>query len=430
VALALFLMFAGGMAGLAAWAIMEPSAPPTLADVLWVEWSARFVPLLGGLIGATIGATYGRMQGSRAHLLRGLFGGLLLGAVGGSLGYQLGGRMAYAVFGNVLQAGAFTLPTILARIMALAPLGAFIGLVLGIPSKSPRRAYQGFIGGLIGGALGGAMFDIVSQLLSGVMVPLRQQPGVGEVEIGAPGRAIYSLVTGAAIGLCAAVVEQMGRRAWLRLRLGKNEGKDWVVDTAHTYIGSAETAQVPLFGDPSVIPFHACVIKRGSRYSLADGGSPTGTVVNGQSIGPSEVPLNHGDVVQIGSFVIEFLLRSGGASPQRDVQRAAQPVPIPVPAPAASPAPTTLVALDGVMQGRRFPLATTGCELGREGAHVQVPDPNASRRHARIAGGPAGWFVEDLGSTNGTFVNGARVGIAPIQVGDVVRLGSTSFRIE
>lgn len=427
---ALFLMFAGGLAGLAAWAIMEPSAPRTLSDVLWVEWSARFVPLLGGLIGATIGASYGRMQGSRAHFLRGLFGGLLLGAVGGSLGYQLGGRVANAIFGNVLQMGAFTLPTILARVLALAPLGAFIGLVLGIPSKSPRRAYQGFIGGLIGGAIGGAMFDLVSQMLAGVMVPLRQQSGVQEIEIGAPGRAVYSLVTGAAIGLCAAVVEQMGRKAWLRLRLGKNEGKDWVVDTAHTYIGSSETAQVPLFGDPSVIPFHACVVKRGSRYALADGGSPAGTLVNGQSIGHSEVPLHHGDVIQIGSFVIDFLLRSGGAVPQRDAVRPAQTIPVPVPAPATTPSPSSLVALDGVLQGRRFPLNAAGCELGREGAHVQIPDANASRRHARIAAGPTGWFIEDLGSTNGTFVNGARVGTSPLQVGDVVRLGATSFRIE
>jgi pSer/pThr/pTyr-binding forkhead associated (FHA) protein len=58
-------------------------------------------------------------------------------------------------------------------------------------------------------------------------------------------------------------------------------------------------------------------------------------------------------------------------------------------------------------------------------------DEFASARHAHIGTGPDGVWVEDLGSTNGTFVNGARVTTRrPLEPGDVVRFGQTELRLE
>lgn len=62
--------------------------------------------------------------------------------------------------------------------------------------------------------------------------------------------------------------------------------------------------------------------------------------------------------------------------------------------------------------------------VGRaEPATVVVDDPSLSRRHARFWRADDGLFVEDLGSTNGTFVRGARVDRAPLLDGYEVRLG-------
>jgi adenylate cyclase len=60
---------------------------------------------------------------------------------------------------------------------------------------------------------------------------------------------------------------------------------------------------------------------------------------------------------------------------------------------------------------------------------IPVFDPTISRRHARLATDEEGIEVSDLGSSNGTFVNGARVEKARIATGDVVSFGKVSFRI-
>ena len=90
----------------------------------------------------------------------------------------------------------------------------------------------------------------------------------------------------------------------------------------------------------------------------------------------------------------------------------------------------TLVATDGPLAGQRFPL-NMPIDLGRECQQVPMGfDSSASRKHARIE--PAGMFVNvsDLGSTNGTFVNGQRVTNATAKNGDIVKVGATNFRIE
>jgi len=64
----------------------------------------------------------------------------------------------------------------------------------------------------------------------------------------------------------------------------------------------------------------------------------------------------------------------------------------------------------------------SGLELGE--------DEFASARHARLELRSDGVWVEDLGSTNGTFVNGERVTAERLAPGDVLRLGGTELRLE
>jgi hypothetical protein len=64
--------------------------------------------------------------------------------------------------------------------------------------------------------------------------------------------------------------------------------------------------------------------------------------------------------------------------------------------------------------------------LGRlHDCDVCIPDKNVSRQHAALVGSADGWGIEDLGSTNGTFVNGEKVSRAPLREGDVIEIGTT-----
>ena len=78
----------------------------------------------------------------------------------------------------------------------------------------------------------------------------------------------------------------------------------------------------------------------------------------------------------------------------------------------------------------------TSIEIGRElvagrDEHLEIPlgaDGYASGRHARLARGQEGDVVEDLHSTNGTFVNGDRLtGVRRLVAGDVVTIGQTQL---
>jgi hypothetical protein len=67
--------------------------------------------------------------------------------------------------------------------------------------------------------------------------------------------------------------------------------------------------------------------------------------------------------------------------------------------------------------------------VGRdEGADVLIDNPSVSRRHAEIRLGDDGWMVEDLGSSNGTFLKGAKIdGPQSIGLGDEIGMGKFSI---
>jgi Inner membrane component of T3SS, cytoplasmic domain len=84
-------------------------------------------------------------------------------------------------------------------------------------------------------------------------------------------------------------------------------------------------------------------------------------------------------------------------------------------------------------EGDEFPLNSAPVTLGRAGQNDLVlgGDEFASARHARIEVRGDGVWVQDLDSTNGTYVNGSRVaGAQRLDTGDVLRVGETDLRVE
>lgn len=69
--------------------------------------------------------------------------------------------------------------------------------------------------------------------------------------------------------------------------------------------------------------------------------------------------------------------------------------------------------------------------IGREDANLTIADPEISRRHVVIRPVDRGVEVEDLGSLNGTFVNGERIGqVVTLTAGGVVRVGTSEIEVE
>jgi hypothetical protein len=85
----------------------------------------------------------------------------------------------------------------------------------------------------------------------------------------------------------------------------------------------------------------------------------------------------------------------------------------------------------GLEPGERFDLFG-GISIGRSSdADVRIEDRYASGIHARVYSRGANYYVEDMNSTNGTFLNGGRLnGEAKLNDLDEVRIGNTEFRFE
>ena len=100
-------------------------------------------------------------------------------------------------------------------------------------------------------------------------------------------------------------------------------------------------------------------------------------------------------------------------------------------APEPRPGPRTLVVTDGSLRGTTLTLGQAPVLIGRAPESTLVLDDDfASARHARIYPQDGGWFVEDLGSTNGTFVGSTRID-DPIRLdaGVPVRVGRTVLEL-
>ncbi len=88
-----------------------------------------------------------------------------------------------------------------------------------------------------------------------------------------------------------------------------------------------------------------------------------------------------------------------------------------------------LVANDG----RTYPLSIGSTVIGRgDQANLRLPDVGISRRHARLDYDGAQVVLTDLGSTNGTMVNGQRVSAVALNPGDMIQIGTTTltFRVD
>lgn len=161
----------------------------------------------------------------------------------------------------------------------------------------------------------------------------------------------------------------------------------------------------------SVSRRHACFEYQDGRLIVRDMKSANGVLVAGARIrGPK--PVSGGDRVKIGSFDVEIIDegREAGAS---------------------EVASARLIALDGPYRGETFALDKEVVSVGRvAGNDIVLEDASISRRHAKVLRKGASWSVEDLGSSNGSTIGGARITKATLTDGDRVGFGDVMFQFK
>jgi len=89
----------------------------------------------------------------------------------------------------------------------------------------------------------------------------------------------------------------------------------------------------------------------------------------------------------------------------------------------------TLAVLEGKDSGKMFRVDHPSVVIGRGEGDIQIDDPEVSRRHVRIVAHGARILIQDLGSTNGTFVDERKISEAEIENRAEFRVGGTRFML-
>jgi pSer/pThr/pTyr-binding forkhead associated (FHA) protein len=171
---------------------------------------------------------------------------------------------------------------------------------------------------------------------------------------------------------------------------------------------------------------HAVISWRDGVFTIADLGSANGTFVNDRRL-TDAFPLAHGDVIRLYVPVLGF---SAIVSPEEEAQARRTGTWIGVPSSEGLP---RLIATAGAQEGTEFPMYQEMMTVGRTTADtawdIALQDRAVSRPHCRFSKRGDNWFVMDLGSANGTMLNGTPVTADSRQMkdGDVLVVGETTL---
>jgi hypothetical protein len=456
---------AGVLGGLVAWLLIDKSGWffPLLYGSEGVApgtGGAHLQEIIGALYGAIVSGFITAFQWRRSMPAVERLARLILAAVGGAIAGAIGfqcGQLAY------LRIDAATIPFFfasgtpgseivqgaVARAASWMVIGGVVGAAQGIGARDSRVSVRAALGGLTGGLCAGFVFEAI------------------EIATSSPPAARFMgfILVAASLGFFASA-ETMRKRGWLRIDTDGMRGADSQLrlDKTWTTIGRSELADIRLFGSPEIAPIH-CAIESGEAswkmHPLQPGKSPV--AVDGSAI-VADIALVGGEVIEIAGRRLLFTVKDAPAS-----LPAIRKTPAPASSPDAEKVPEAafaarspslrlsdsalaephpsytqvapqvgkrLVGVQGPYHGQAFKLPIRGIiTVGRHASQdiALVNDFTISRRHATLRLEGDHHVVEDLGSANGTYLNGtllARRRPAALKPGDHVRFGDSLMRYE
>jgi ABC-2 type transport system ATP-binding protein len=182
-----------------------------------------------------------------------------------------------------------------------------------------------------------------------------------------------------------------------------------------------------VIGDVEVSTTHASFLVTADALAVKDLGSTNGTFVNGERVSGQHM-LRAGDRIQLGATVLEVRAPAPPQADNRSIAPGLQLTRV-----RNIPRVPMLHFRTGQRAGSEIPVGVP-VVIGRDPGVADVildQDTEISRRHASFSPAGAGLTVQDLGSTNGTFVNAQRITEAvALQDGDMVQLGSTEIDVK
>lgn len=198
------------------------------------------------------------------------------------------------------------------------------------------------------------------------------------------------------------------------------------LESGRAVLGSASEADIVLHA-PGIAPNHARLEVKGSSGTITAANPDNEITVNGKAVsGPVDV--KPGDLVTFAAVRVRIVAveKAASAPPVSRVKEADVDDDGRTKVRMALPR-FVLRGVSGVTFGKVFPLQGT-VVIGRQNeCEIPIPSEEVSRRHAELRVTPDGVMVEDLGSSNGTYVNDKRITRQVMKAGDELRLDTIRF---
>ena len=173
-----------------------------------------------------------------------------------------------------------------------------------------------------------------------------------------------------------------------------------------------------VFTNSTVSRSHAVVALRKDGFYVFDTESKSGVYVNEKKIEKSE-RLNDGDIIAFGTAIMKFYIGNDGNndySHKKDKKQEEQRQP----------------KLINLADDTEFPVDGDFVTIGRaKGSNIEIPAPYVSRNQAEIFKSKNKWYIENMGTTTRTMLNGEYLNrVTPLYDGDVIRIGDFEFLFE
>lgn len=189
----------------------------------------------------------------------------------------------------------------------------------------------------------------------------------------------------------------------------------WLVD--HTFSIGKNPRNSLMINDDSILDFHAEIINEHETLTLVDKSAGKGIWVNGVQI-TSHVQIKKNDIIKLGQVELQLVDPKAGAT--------------------LEPAKTQSKAVEGSwaihskaswLNQNRFDISSRVI-IGREpSCDITLPLDHLSRKHASLEVKSGQLYIEDLDSSNGTYVNGERVKSKMLKPGDKVKMDVVTFDV-
>lgn len=202
----------------------------------------------------------------------------------------------------------------------------------------------------------------------------------------------------------------------MKLQFPKGDHNDVELQDGNYSIGSSEEADISI-QDKGLGNIHATITVANGEAVLSIDNEASLISVNGKLVSKSK-ELREGDLI-VASQVHLKLMSSEESEEDDNRTRVRMALP-----------KFVLRGVSGAYFGKTYPLRGSTIMGRHSECHICVNADGISRKHVQIDAEADGLVVTDLGSSNGTFINGKKIDKADIQVGDELRLDNIRFLIQ